>query len=372
MIGCCGAAEAKTPLISSAELGAEEPRVSFKFGISSRRFESVDLSLSSPALAPRPTLLPSESLVGPAASGQYLDGFVLPDGGTDGNTAFISYGPDNERPAPNSVVFEGVLSSSRSDSLLPNGLSGLEREDKETVFPPEISLDVLVHKQAGRRIYVGGGLSFGSVDSSLQRVGDRQFTRSFTSSTTTTRDTFTAAEGVILPTGPYRGNNQGLGGVLLPLAPSDRETTQTTNTLTQETVIDQSADLDLDLYIFDVHVGLQSQLGNKFYSLLEGGLTFNIIDYGAESRTSFRQRGDVILGQDLSSGVLRDSSDTGTALAFGAYVEAGLGYEISANWSLELAGRYDIVQSITEDLGETQFSFDASGLSASLGLRYSF
>ena len=351
---------------------AEASAISFKFGLSARQFDSVGIELGKPERAPRPQLFASQSLVGPASNGQYFDGFVRPDTGTDGNTAFFSYGSANERPAANSVIFNGLVSSSLSDTLSPAFFSGDSQDQSESAIVPEMAIDITVNWLNGKRIYIGGGLSAASIESQFSRRGLRDFTRTFQTRTTQTRDTFTAAEGVILPIGPYRGNSSGQGGVLLPLSPSQKETETTTDTRVQDTLIDQSAEIDLSLYVLDVHFGLQQLIGERFYLTAETGLTLNLVDYQFRSQSRFREVGDRIAGRQLRSGETASQSSSGLAMALGAYLEGGAGWSVNNRWSVEVTGRYDLADSISEHVGADSFSFDPSGWSASLGFRYEF
>lgn len=116
--------------------------------------------------------------------------------------------------------------------------------------------------------------------------------------------------------------------------------------------------LDADLVYFNAGPFYERRFTDRFYGQLGAGLTAAYINADLSTRDS--------------TGLLHADADEDEFL-FGAYASAGLGYDITRNWSLMGGIRYQYLESFDIDNGvtEAELEFDSAFL-AFVGLRFVF
>lgn len=194
-----------------------------------------------------------------------------------------------------------------------------------------------------------GGLHYGRVD-----IGNSS---SLSSPTTIITDTFTLAPGAAMPPAPHNGSFSAPNALL------GDTPTRTVSSGTGQ--VDGSRDLDVHLATLSLGAYLELPVTDAFSLTLEGGLNAALADGSYDFSSSTTIAG---LGTFNSSG-----SDSGTKILPGLYLGVSGIYQINESWGVQLAGRYQYLDSFTLEDNGSQAELDfGSAFILSAGVTYRF
>jgi hypothetical protein len=124
-------------------------------------------------------------------------------------------------------------------------------------------------------------------------------------------------------------------------------------------------ELEVDLTTFNLGSYLEIPVSSKFGMMLEGGVSVAV----ASGRYTFVSNTTVpALGTQTTIG-----HDSGTKILLNLYLGMGVTYQIDSAWSVQLSGRYQLMQDFELEASGSRasLSFDAAFI-LSTGLTYSF
>ncbi len=222
---------------------------------------------------------------------------------------------------------------------------GLRSDDEEFEAAPYLEVAYLKNLKPNLRAGFVANLSFTGLNRSAQ--GAVGF------SDVTLTDSFNLGS-VIAPLPPYSGSFNG-PGPLIGNQPDQRNfATVPTGTGAY------SFSTDTDLYSLALGGEVEWLVSERWFVSAGAGAVINLANW------------DGSWSVPVAGGGSLSASDSGTSVLWGLYAQAGVGYRISQNWSVNSFLRYDLNESLDAGVGNADFELDLSGWSIGLGANYSF
>jgi len=271
-------------------------------------------------------------------------GFVNVGAGTaaTGLTSHFGY------PGGATISGDNLLFSRSGGTALDFPSSGSSSDD--TVAAPYFELAYLRPIRPNVEFGFVGNFSYAELDSSIsERIGE---------SSITTEDRY-ALNGVIPPTGGYVGPFSGPGPLILNI-PTER-----TQNFTPNGSRTHRFESDTDLYSFAFGTEVSWKANERMYLGLGGGVVMNIADWEASSEVPMIAPGTT----QVESVRFTESDDE---FLWGFYLKASMGYQFNERWGIDTFYRYDWNESLTGNVGPTEFKVDLTGWSTGLSVTYSF
>ena len=299
----------------------------------------------------------------------YDNGYVGPDSRTPqiGRTTDYGY-QDAGQIQADSLAFTATGGERREVTRTAGSTPAGWNEDAEWNFSPYLKLSRLADRGNGWSLGPTFHFSYTNISGSRRGL-NTQFGREqldiFDVSATDTYD----ATRLVLPNAPYNGQPN-IVAPLLPAEPANRtvdETLRQTDVALWNDSIRES--LELDLWSFSLGAEAVYQFENRFFATLGAGAVFNVGEWEAHRRDVLFQQ--VNNGAPIAVGSTKDR-DYGLDVLWGLYAQAAAGYQVSDAFSLEANIRYDLTESLSDTVGNSQFEVDLSGFTVGVGGNYTF
>ena len=306
------------------------------------------------------------------AERDYENGYVYSDEWTDfdGGTLYWGYDYASQVDADNTISFR----------LLASSVTEYKRETSATTeqIKDELDNDQGLYLQAERVLTQNDWMDCGlhldcsllsfSSGGSLNTFRDLQNWATYHSYG---YDSYSLADTGITPQSePYHGSADQDSGPVIDNIPSSRKSTGLIKVASRSyeayNNIDESLDIDLSTISFGLFLSANYQ---EFYLSGVAGPTLNVVkkDASYNEKLYGRSNGGV-------PSVLMEWSDTqnDTECVVGFFVQGQLGIRIIDFLELSLFGRYDWIENITDDIGQSRYVVNPEGPSIGGTLNFTF
>ena len=242
-------------------------------------------------------------------------------------------------------------------------------DDRDWEVAPYLKLSHLSQMPNGWSVGPSLHLSFANINGSrrgLNTILGREQREIFGVSATDTYD----ATGLNLPRiVPYTGAPN-IAAPLLPTAPHNRVLTDTLRS-TDVAVWNDSVSESLDVDTWSISLGAEAvyDRNDRFYASVGAGLALNVASWDAARSDQVFQQINGAAPVPVSS---NRSSNLGSSVLWGLYLQSAAGVRVTENLSIEANLRYDLTEDLSGRVGNSSFDVELSGFSIGLGANYTF